>query len=239
MAIGGTIGGILGAAIGTGVAGPAGTTIGASIGSGLGQLVEGGVQKKKSKAMSPSPVSPMDQALFNTLRRRQQRIATGTEYNPQITAGREMAKSLKNASFNAGGPVNQGLYSNLMSQTMRNITEMSARDAIQANQQLMEQGTRMADISMDLQRAKQVKEEADAAQNQKAGFQNLSAALMPKGEYKEPSIPKDDSDPYAFLKTLYAENEELKKKQKELEEKAKANQGTTGGTSDNTTGGSN
>ncbi len=239
MAIGGTIGGILGAAIGTGVAGPAGTTIGASIGSGLGQLVEGGVQKKKAKGMLPSPEDVGERALLNALRRRQQAVATGAAYSPEITGLRQTGKTMLKNAFAAGGPVNQGMYSNFMNQAMNNITQQRSQELAQLfgqqAQSVKDISNRKADTTL-LPRNEML---ADVAQNEKAGFQNLSAALMPKGEYKEPSIPKDDSDPYAFLKTLYAENEELKKKQKELEEKAKANQGTTGGTSDNTTGGSN
>lgn len=180
MALGGVIGGILGSAVG----GP----LGASIGTGLGQLVEGGFQKKKAKAMQPAPVSPIDQATFNMLRRRQQKIATGTEYNPQAVAGQQMAKSLKNASFAAGGAPNMGIYSNLMSQTLRNITEASARDTAQASAQVAEQGARISDISRDLKLLQQNKMEADAAKNEEAGFQNLAAGLMPKGNYVSSTI---------------------------------------------------
>jgi ABC-type transporter lipoprotein component MlaA len=56
---------------------------------------------------------------------------------------------------------------------------------------------------------------------------------MPSDQnYKQNSTSKDESDPYAFLKTLYGENEELKKKKKELEEQLKANQGTAEGTTE-------
>ena len=232
MAIGGTIGGILGAAIGTGVAGPAGTTIGASIGSGLGQLVEGGVQKKKAKGMLPSPEDVGERALLNALRRRQQAIATGTAYNPQIAAGRQMAKSLKSASFNAGGPVNQGLYSNLMSQTMNNITQQSGQELAQLLAQQGQSATQMANRKADLTLLPRNEMMADAAQNEKAGFQNLATALMPKGDFRYNELGETPEEEAKRKK-----EERLKKKQEE--EQLKANQGTTGGTSDNTTGGSN
>ena len=123
MALGGVIGGILGSAVG----GP----LGASIGTGLGQTIQGAVQKKKAQAMLPPPEDVGERALLNTLRRRQQALSTGTAYNPQITAGKQMAKSFAKNSFNAGGPVNMGAYSGLMSQTLGNITQQTSQDMAQ------------------------------------------------------------------------------------------------------------
>ena len=185
MAIGGTIGGILGATVGSVIPG-IGTTVGASVGTGLGQLIQGGFQKKKAKSMLPSPEDVGERALLNTLRRRQQAITTGTAYNPQMAAGRQMAKSLAKSSFNAGGPVNQGVYSNLMSQTMNNITQQSGQEIAQLlgqqGQLVKDMANRKADTTL-LQRNEMM---ADAAQNQRAGFQNLATALMPKGEFTNP-----------------------------------------------------
>jgi hypothetical protein len=176
MALGGVIGGILGSAVG----GP----LGASIGTGLGQTVQGAIQKKKAKSMLPSPEDVGERALLNTLRRRQQAITTGTAYNPQMAAGRQMAKSLSKNAFAAGGPVNQGMYSNLMSQTMNNITQQSGQELAQVlgqqGQLVKDMANRKADLTL-LQRNEMM---ADAAQNEKAGFQNLAAGLQPKGDYK-------------------------------------------------------
>lgn len=185
MAIGGTIGGILGATVGSVIPG-VGTTIGASVGTGLGQLIQGGIQKKKAQAMAPSPVDVGRQKLLNELYRMQQARKTGTAYNPQITAGKQMAKSLAKSSFNAGGPVNQGLYSNLMSQTMNNITQQSAQDVLQGYGLIDKSVEQAEKRKFDLQSLAQTKVEADAAQNQKAGFQNLASGLMPKGEFSNP-----------------------------------------------------
>jgi hypothetical protein len=175
MALGGVIGGILGSAVG----GP----LGASIGTGAGQLIQGAIQKKKAKSMLPSPEDVGERALLNTLRRRQQAITTGTAYNPQMAAGRQMAKSLSKNAFAAGGPVNQGMYSNLMSQTMNNITQQSGQELQNLGQQgqlVKDMANRKADLTL-LQRNEMM---ADAAQNEKAGFQNLAAGLQPKGDYK-------------------------------------------------------
>jgi hypothetical protein len=176
MALGGIIGGILGSAVG----GP----LGASIGTGLGQSLQGAIQKKKAKSMLPSPEDVGERALMNTLRRRQQALATGTAYNPQAVAGQQMAKSMQKNAFAAGGPVNMGMYSNLMSQTMGNISQQTSQDMAQGLAQMAQLTTGMANRKADLTLLQRNETMADAAENQKAGFQNLAGGLMPKGKFK-------------------------------------------------------
>lgn len=176
MALGGVIGGILGSAVG----GP----LGASIGTGLGQTIQGAVQKKKAKSMLPSPEDVGERALLNTLRRRQQALATGTAYNPQVVAGQQMAKSMQRNAFAAGGPVNQGMYAGLMSQTLGNIAQQTSQDIAQTLAQQGQLATQMANRKADLTLLQRNEMMADAAENQKAGFQNLATGLMPKGEFK-------------------------------------------------------
>ena len=181
--IGGTIGGILGAGLGSiGTLG-LGTTAGASLGTGIGQLIQGGFQKKKAQGMTPSPVSPLDQSMYNTLKRRQQKIATGTEYNPQIVAGQQLAKTMQRNAMNAGATPNMGLYNQMISQTMQNIQEMTSRDIAQTTAQLGEQTARNADISRDIKLLERAGNLADASQNIKDSGQNLAAALQPKGDF--------------------------------------------------------
>lgn len=175
MALGGVIGGILGSAVG----GP----LGASIGTGLGQTIQGAFQKKKAKGMLPSPEDVGERALLNTLRRRQQALSTGTAYNPQIVAGQQMAKAMQRNAFAAGGPVNQGMYSGLMSQTLGNIAQQTSQDIAQTLAQQGQLTTQMANRKADLTLLQRNEMMADAAENQKAGFQNLAAGLMPKGEF--------------------------------------------------------
>ncbi len=231
MAIGGTIGGILGAAIGSGIP-VVGTTIGASIGTGLGQLVEGGIQKKKAKSMLPSPEDVGERALLNALRRRQQAVATGAAYSPEITGLKQTGKTMLKNAFAAGGPVNQGMYSNFMNQAMNNITQQRSQELAQLfgqqAQSVKDISNRKADTTL-LPRNEML---ADVAQNEKAGFQNLATALMPKGDFRYNELGETPEEEAKRKK-----EERLKKKQEE--EQLKANQGTTGGTSDNTTGGSN
>jgi hypothetical protein len=181
--IGGTIGGILGAAAGTFVAPGLGTAAGASLGTGIGQLIEGGAQKKKAKGMLPSPEDVGERALLNTLRRRQQALSTGTAYNPQMVAGQQMAKAMQRNAFAAGGPVNMGIYSNLMSQTMGNIAQQTSQDIAQnlgqQGQLVKDMANRKADLTL-LPRSEMM---ADASQNIKDSGQNLAAALQPQGDF--------------------------------------------------------
>lgn len=181
--IGGTIGGILGAAAGTFVAPGLGTTAGASLGTGIGQLIQGGFQKKKAKGMLPSPEDVGERALLNTLRRRQQALSTGTAYNPQMVAGQQMAKAMQRNAFAAGGPVNMGMYSNLMSQTMGNIAQQTSQDI--ANTLGIESKTieGMANTKRDLTLLQRNEGLAEASQNIKDSGQNLAAALQPSGDF--------------------------------------------------------
>jgi hypothetical protein len=181
--IGGTIGGILGAGLGSIGSLGLGTTAGASLGTGIGQLIQGGIQKKKAKGMLPSPEDVGERALLNTLRRRQQALSTGTAYNPQMVAGQQMAKAMQRNAFAAGGPVNMGMYSNLMSQTMGNIAQQTSQDIAQnlgqQGQLVKDMANRKADLTL-LQRNEMM---ADAAQNIKDSGQNIPAALEPKGDF--------------------------------------------------------
>jgi hypothetical protein len=181
--IGGTIGGILGAAAGTFVAPGLGTTAGASLGTGIGQLIQGGVQKKKAKGMLPSPEDVGERALLNTLRRRQQALSTGTAYNPQMVAGQQMAKAMQRNAFAAGGPVNMGMYSNLMSQVSDNVTQQAAQEMAQNLNIQSKTITDMANTKRDLTLLPRSEGLAEAAQNIKDSGQNLAAALEPKGDF--------------------------------------------------------
>ena len=181
--IGGTIGGILGAGSGTFVAPGLGTTAGASLGTGIGQLIQGGVQKKKAKGMLPSPEDVGERALLNTLRRRQQALSTGTAYNPQMVAGQQMAKAMQRNAFAAGGPVNMGMYSNLMSQVSDNVTQQAAQEMAQNLNIQSKTITDMANTKRDLTLLPRSEGLAEAAQNIKDSGQNLAAALEPKGDF--------------------------------------------------------
>jgi plasmid maintenance system antidote protein VapI len=181
--IGGTIGGILGAGLGSIGSLGLGTTAGASLGTGIGQLIQGGIQKKKAKGMLPSPEDVGERALLNTLRRRRQALSTGTAYNPQMVAGQQMAKAMQRNAFAAGGPVNMGMYSNLMSQTMGNIAQQTSQDIANTLGIESKTITDMANTKRDLTLLQRAEGLSEASQNIKDSGQNLAAALQPQGDF--------------------------------------------------------
>jgi hypothetical protein len=163
-------------------------TIGANplgLAVGAGQLALGAKKTKKADAMMPPPEDVGERALLNTLRRREQALSTGTAYKPQITAANQAAKTFAKNSFNAGGPVNMGAYSGIMSQTLGNITQQTSQDMAQ---NLGLQGkliTDMANRKSDLTLLQRADKNAKAADLTKSGGQNLMAAIMPSDqEYK-------------------------------------------------------
>ena len=164
------------------------STIGANplgLAVGAGQLALGAIKTKKADAMMPPPEDVGERALLNTLRRRQQALSTGTTYNPQITAGKQMAKSFAKNSFNAGGPVNMGAYSGIMSQTLGNITQQTSQDMAQTLNQEGQLVKDMANRKSDLTLLQRAEKNAKAADLTKSGGQNLMAAIMPSDqEYK-------------------------------------------------------
>ena len=191
----------------------ASATIGANplgLAVGAGQMALRAIQNKKAKSMLPSPEDVGERALLNTLRRRQQALSTGTAYNPQAVAGQQMAKSMQRNAFAAGGPVNMGTYSNLMSQTMGNIAQQTSQDIAQNLAQVGKVTTDMANRKADLTLLQRNEMMADAAENRKAGFQNLAAAMMPGNENQK-----------ATDETGSSELDAIKKKMKELEEQQK------------------
>jgi hypothetical protein len=206
-------------------------TIGANplgLAVGAGQSILGAIKKKKADAMMPPPEDVGERALLNTLRRRQQALSTGTAYNPQITAGKQMAKSFMKNSLYAGGTPNQGAYGAMLNQAMGNVTQQTSQDMAQALGQEGQLVKDMANRKADLTLLRRNEENAAAAELTKSGGQNLMAAVMPSDQnYKAGATPKDESGAYDFTKNLYSENETLKKKMKELEEQMKASKVTT------------
>jgi hypothetical protein len=208
MALEGVMGGLLNTALtgakSTLAANPLGLAVGA------GQLALGAIQNKKAKGMLPSPEDVGERALLNTLRRRQQALSTGTAYNPQAVAGQQMAKAMQRNAFAAGGPVNMGMYSNLMSQTMGNIAQQTSQDIAQNLGQQGQLVKDMANRKADLQLLEYTNKKATAADLTKSGFQNVAASVMPGNEDQKSTDETDSSELSA-----------IKKKMKELEEQQK------------------
>ena len=212
------------------ILGGAKATIGANplgLAIGVGQMALGAIQKKKAQAMTPSPVSPLDQSMYNILKRQRDAAATGTKYNPQIVAGQQLAKAMQRNAMNAGATPNMGLYNQMMAQTMQNIQDMTSRDIAQTNAQLGEQTARMADITRDLTLGEQSQKYADSALNLSDGKRNLFASIMPGSQNVKGG---ESADLSGITSSLYSENETLKKKLKEIEEQKKKEAEAAGNT---------
>ena len=209
----GAASGLLKSGLGKTILSGAKNTIGANplgLAVGAGQLALGAIKTKKADAMMPPPEDVGERALLNTLRRRQQALSTGTAYNPQITAGKQMAKSFAKNSFNAGGPVNMGAYSGLMSQTLGNITQQTSQDMAQNLAQEGKLTTDMANRKADLTLLQRNEQMADAAENEKAGFKNLATGLMPKGDYKYNKEGETEGQPGEKIQNILFPNKKKK-----------------------------
>lgn len=192
-------------------------TIGANplgLALGAGQMIAGAVQKKKAQAMLPAPVAPREQKLLNDLYRMQQARKTGSAYKTQITAAQQADKQYTRNAFQYGGPV--AASSGIISKTMQDIASQTAQDIAQGYAQMSPIVKDITNAESDRTYLQRNEMMADAAENRKAGFQNLAAAIMPaSADYK------DNSGAIDFTKALYSENESLKKKLKEIEEQKK------------------
>ena len=196
--MGAGIGAILKGLVGIGAKStPAG--IGATALLGGGQMIAGAINRKKADALLPPAEDPMERQMLNTLRRRRRSLETGTGNLADRNAARQMAKSATLSSFRAGGPVNQGFYSNLMSKTLGNIAAQSAQQYSQALGMEQSQSKLMADARRDLSLLRSARKSAQAEQQMQGGQQNLMAAVasnLPKGSNK------DNADYSSILKIL-------------------------------------
>ena len=150
---------------------------GASSLLGAGQMIEGAINRKKADALLPPSEDPMERQMLNTLRRRRRSLETGTGNLADRNAARQMAKSATLSSFRAGGPVNQGFYSNLMSQTLGNIASQSAQQYSQALGMEQAQTKLISDARRDLSLLRSARKSAQAEQQMLAGQQNLVAGV--------------------------------------------------------------
>lgn len=150
---------------------------GASSLLGAGQMIAGAINRKKADALLPPSEDPMERQMLNTLRRRRRSLETGTGNLADRNAARQMAKSATLSSFRAGGPVNQGFYSNLMSQTLGNIASQSAQQYSQALGMEQAQTKLISDARRDLSLLRSARKSAQAEQQMLAGQQNLVAGV--------------------------------------------------------------
>ena len=159
---------------------------------GAGQMIAGAVNRKKADALLPPSEDPMERQMLNTLRRRRRSLETGTGNLADRNAARQMAKSATMSSFRAGGPVNQGFYSNLMSKTLGSIASQSAQQYSQALGMEQGQTKLMADARRDLSLLRSARKSAQAEQQMQGGQQNLMAgvgSMLPGGGGQSPGQP--------------------------------------------------
>ena len=142
-----------------------------------GQMIKAGIDKRKRDQAKPTGPSSYETGVLRTLRRARRASQTGTGGVADRAAARQMAKSALRSSFRAGGPVNQGFYSNLMSQTLGNIAKQEAAKTTGLMTQEVAQSNRLGGITRDLALLDSTQASADAAAGKQGGMQNLMATL--------------------------------------------------------------
>jgi hypothetical protein len=144
---------------------------------GAGQMLMGAINRKKADAMLPPSENPMERQMLNAIRRRRQALMTGTASSGDRANVRQMAKSMGQNAFRAGGPVNTGVLSQLMNQGMANISNQYGQEIAQTMGMEQKQTTDMANLRNDLALLKSNRKSAQAEQQMKSGFQNLAGGL--------------------------------------------------------------
>ena len=162
----------------------------AQTGFAAGQMIAGVINRKKADAMLPPTESVMERQLFNTARRRRIALQTGTAATGDRASLRQMAKQYGQGAFRAGGPVNTGVFSQLLTQGQKNISDQYGQQVAQAAEAETALGTKMADVGRDLALLKSARKSAQAEQQVQAGQQNLLATLGAGKLNKENEILK-------------------------------------------------
>lgn len=150
---------------------------GAGLALGAGQMIMGAINRKKADAMLPPSENPMERQMLNAIRRRRQALMTGTASAGDRANVRQMAKSMGQNSFRAGGPVNTGVLSQLTNQGMANISNQYGQQIAQTMGMEQKQVKDMTDFRNDVAFLKSNRKDALGATQTKGGFQNLAAGL--------------------------------------------------------------
>lgn len=177
MGLGAAIGGVLGGAIAGAATGGTATQAGAMAGSAIGQGVEGMVGRKKGMAMIPPAEYAMDRKFLNILQRRRRAIETGAAGSSDRAAMLQAMKTFGTQSFNAGGPVNTGFLSQLMSQYQSNLNSNLGQQYAQTLGLEYQQRKDMTDQRISNAMTRFDNTMAPAAQKEKSSGMNLMAIL--------------------------------------------------------------
>lgn len=146
--------------------------------TGAAQLGLGLRQRKKADALLPTPEDRLSRGYLNMIQGRRQALQNGTANNTDRAAVRQLMKSMGNAGFQAGGQVNTGVLSQLLSQQAENMRTANAQEMGQLAQQEGAQVSEMAQRKSDLGMYRSQTMAARAENNVKAGGENLMASVM-------------------------------------------------------------
>jgi hypothetical protein len=158
-------------------AGDALRNVGGSL-MGAAQIGLGLRQRKKADALLPTPEDRLSRGYLNMIQGRRRALQTGTANNTDRAAVRQLMKSMGNAGFQAGGQVNTGVLSQILSQQADNMRAANAAEIGQLTQQEGAQVGEMAQRKSDLGMYRSQTMAARAEGNVKAGGENLMAAVM-------------------------------------------------------------
>jgi hypothetical protein len=145
---------------------------------GAAQIGIGLRQRKKADALLPTPEDRLSRGYLNMIQGRRRALQTGTANNTDRAAVRQLMKSMGNAGFQAGGQVNTGVLSQLLSQQAENMRAANAQEMGQLAQQEGAQVGEMAQRKSDLGMYRSQTMAARAENNVKAGGENLMASVM-------------------------------------------------------------
>jgi|SanBayMetagenome_1026888.scaffolds.fasta_scaffold07631_2 hypothetical protein len=145
---------------------------------GAAQIGMGLRQRKKADALLPTPEDRLSRGYLNMIQGRRRALQTGTANNTDRAAVRQLMKSMGTAGFQAGGQVNTGVLSQLLSQQAENMRAASAAEMGQLTQQEGAQVGEMAQRKSDLGMYRSQTMAARAEGNVKAGGENLMASIM-------------------------------------------------------------
>lgn len=143
----------------------------------VGQMALGAMQTKKADALLGPDENPMSRGILSGFQTQQQKALTGTSDMASRTAVRQMAKTMGQTAFNAGGPVNPTMLASVINPALQNINETSAALASDYAKQAAAQAQEMVGYKQDKATLRSTRMSAKGATNTSAGTDNLLASL--------------------------------------------------------------
>lgn len=150
---------------------------------GIGQLIAGGVQAKKAKALTPDEVDPTQVSMLDTFRRLRKSYSSGSEAaSYSDTINKRLANSTNAITASSGGNTGALLAGLTMSQdkaaTAYNTTAANLEKNRLAALSMEDQQTdEIAQRKLDVRTMKYLQAKAQSDSNIKAGQQNWMAGV--------------------------------------------------------------